>query len=321
MSKHDFTPPEQYADVFAAITSELDGHITDPFLDEVHGAARQYQTELRASEVAPAREKEILQHLNQAWDEYTGRIVRVTGYAWSGQPGADQMMPAYYDDQPALSGGFTIVRQINADDQIEVSIAHLLSLEKTQGREAAFMPIDDMHHIELPYPSDELRVRRFAYNYPNESQQLRELAATTARDDQLLRDLQEFSLAVDLDSPEGVDHARDGEKYLNQIANIDKLANYIVELAPAAPVLLPSGDNLLVYTDFPKGYTMALHYDQLVLRPRDVHTTERTGQQELVPYVAGQILLPEANQEIFIPCNSIAGVYSLRYGGHPSRLA
>ncbi len=320
MSERNFTPPEQYADMFEAITSGLDGHVTDPFLDEVHGVARQYQAELRAGEVTVARQNEILHHLNEAWNEYSGRTVTVTGYAWSVQPGEERMIPAYYEDQPAISGGFTIVRQINADDLIEISVAHRLSLEKTQGREMAFMPIDDVHHIELPYPSDERRVHRFAYNYPEEAQQLRELVATTARDDQLLRDLQEFSLMVDLDSPEGIDDARDAEKYLNQTATIDTLANYVVELAPAAPVLLPSGDNLLVYTDFPKGYTMALHYDQLVLRPRDVRTAERTGQQELVPYVEGQILLPQANQDIVIPCSSIAGVHSLRYGGYPSTL-
>ena len=320
MSERNHTPPEQNDDVFAEIADRLDGHVTDPFLDEVHGMAQRYQAELRGGEVTQLRQHQMIQDLNERWQEYAGRKVKVSGGAWVQLPGYDTPVQQYYDEQTGVSGGFTTFTLVKADGEVKKSIAHHLIVDTLQARIPAIMPLDDIHHLELPYPSDELRLRRFAYNYPAEAHMIHELVATATRPDQLLRDLQEFSLTVDLDSPEGIEHARDCEIYLNAIAKTDTLANYIVELVPGAPVQLPSGDDLLVYTGFPKGYTMALHCNQLVLRPSDTRSVERTGTQELALYVAGQILLPEANQEVFIPCSSIAQVYSLRYGGHPSTL-
>lgn len=320
MSEHKYTPHDEYDEVFTAITSELDGHVTDPFVDAVHGVAQHHQDELRRGEVTQVRQHQMIQDLNERWQEYAGRKLTVSGSAWVQLPGYDTPVQQYYDEQTGVSGGFTTFTLVKADGEVYKSIAHRLIVDTLQARIPAIMPLDDIHHLELPYPSDELRLRRFAYNYPDESQMLHELVATAVRPDQLLRDLQEFSLTVDLDSPDGIEHARDGEKYLNNAATIDELANYRVELATNAPILLPSGDNLLVHQGLPAGYTMILHYDQLVLRPRDAHSTEQTGRQDLVPYVAGRILLPEINQEIFIPCSSIAGVYSLRYGSYPSTL-
>lgn len=317
MSEREYILPDKEAAVFAQIAGELEGQVTDPYLDTVHGMAREYQTELRTGQVAPQRHHQMIQHLNEQWQEYAGRTVKLTGAAWVELPGYPQPVQQYYDGQPAVSGGFTTFTLIREDGTAIPSIAHRLTLDTLQARVAAVAPLDDLHQLELPYPSEELRIRRFAYDYPEHAGLVQELVATALRPDQLLRDLQEFSLTIDLSSPDGIEHAQDAQVYINKWVGLDKLANYRIELAPSAPLLLIRGDDLLVHRDLPDGYTAILHCDEIVLRPRDITTIERTGVHELVPYISGKILLPDLDQDVLVPCSAIGRVHSLRYSNYP----
>lgn len=319
MATHEF-PHENTTpgDLFDEIVSGLEEQLTDPYLDNIHRIARQFQALLRSGGVDDTMRKQMIRHLDSLW-EYGERQVAVSGTAWVQLPGEPQLVAHYYDEQPAISRGFITLANDTSSGREQVSVGHCVELLTLQARLPAVVPIDTLHHLELPYPSDELRERRFAYHFPEHAQQVEELAQTARRDDQMLRDLQEFSMTLDLDDPHNLEHARDGTQYLRKFTTIEPLANYKVAIKGDAPMIVvtETGDGLPIEV-VSDGFSPVVHVSDIALRPRDTTVAELAGVQELTPYVIATALLPGGmNQGLQIPCSSIESIYSLRYASAP----
>lgn len=310
-----------FDDIFREMTDELEPQLGDPYLKEIHSEALSRQeivatSMLTDTEIDPLSVRQAhVQQLDAKW-RYMNMPVTVSGRGWAAVPGLTEMQASTYVDQAAISRGFLFFTDSTeqSDDHFP-KISHLVEIDAGKGdgtRMPIVLPLEELAGIELPFPSPELRERRFAYYYPEDANTIDELAFTSRRDDQVIKDFGEFVFEANLSDEEQLEHVRDAAQYLRSRAEIDPHVNYHISVAGECISVKDNGDGIPVVLRYP--YTRTMRVKSIELRSSDIRSQELNGMHRCVPFIEATAYEPNGSErELIIPCTSILWMSSARY--------
>lgn len=303
---------------FDALVSDLYEQIHDPYLIDMHRQALQVEQTVAAShdeDTGPMRQK-LVQHLDGNW-RYMGKKLEVSGTAWIKDPESPEMEPRLLIDESAVSRGFIFFTDTTETSQDLVArIGHLIEIDSGR-KDGSVMPavlcLKEDPHIRLPYPSPELRDRRFAYYHPEDAQLIDDLAFTARRDDQVIKDFAEYYFDANLDDPDDHESLRDGAQYLRARAELEDDINYSISICGDVIVVDEEGAGHPGYLRKP--YTRMMKIEDIALRPADTSISELKGRERCVPYVVAKAFEEDStdDKQLLIPYTSIVWISSDRH--------
>lgn len=303
--------------LFAELTGELQMQLTDPYLAEMHRLAMAHEEIVSTVVDGDINEikKNHVQQLDRQW-RYMGQPVKLTGKAWQANAGVFEPEPRMYVGEEGISRGFLFFMDTTEESTDHFPhISHLIEVDSGAGdgtRVHVVAPVADIVHLELPFPSPELRERRFAYHFPDDATLIDELNFTARRDDQVIRGFSEYYFDVNLDDPEQLEHARDAAQYLKSRAEIEPFANYHVSIL--GDVITVKDDNSGLPTRLAYPYSRTMKITDIKLRPADISQQTLEGIHRCVPFVEAIAFEPDGTErELIIPCSSIQWMSSTRY--------
>lgn len=315
MTRYDTAPYDGQPDSFDLIAGELLEQMVDPYLDDTHRAARRCEEVIRELDPdgeSPYLRKQYTEYLDSLW-RFNGDEITISGKGWFKNSATGAMFSKMLIGASVTSRGFifSVNEAVTGKDGL-AKVAHCVETTLDDQQVFGAICLDDVVSLQLPYPSPEMRARRFAYYHAHKAAELSEYDQTATRADQIVRDLGEFTIDYDPQKSSYREDIRDAEQALRDITRLETLANYEVSLL--GDVLLRVKGELVPYTFEDKG-TRIMSLRDVALLPADVYAQKPTGLARHAPFVeAVSFNANETDAELLIACRSIAKIRSLRYG-------
>lgn len=311
---HETNPYRGEPDAFDLIAGELQEQLTDPYTETIHHQAHLCEEalhELDPSGNAPALRAEYITYLDTMWRYHTNPLI-VTGKIWLKNPTTDEIYSEMLIGETVFSHGFSFaVNGAVTGTSGHAKAAHCVEVARDGQSRMGLILIDDLFELTLPYPSPEMRERRFAYYHPDKAGEIDEHSFTVPRADQIFRSYGELIVDVDTTDPSGQEDRADAEQYLRSKVSLEPMANY--EVCILGDVLVQQGFALVPHA-VTKLHTRTLRIQDIRLCPADVYDQHPNGQAAYTPYVYAVAFNPDdTDTGLFIPCRSITAIRSLRY--------
>lgn len=314
-------PDQEGPDEFDLLVGELRDQIEDPYITELHTAARNMQSVwAKTMNINPddadyvAVRDDMQNTLDSKW-RYMKRRIEITGLSqeiidWN----EGRFEPHMCIGEKVLSNGFLITP---GDPRF---YHHFWFLDEHNKPSAQGMiAIDDIQQMTLPEPSREARIKRFSYYYEDSAKFLDEIYFEAKREDQVIADLAHFSFYHAARDEDAKDALRDAIEYIRTIAEVDPIANYRMTMIGDFIAVNDNGDGVPSKLKAP--HTATIKINSMVMRPADLTAkrSEMGNPQNWIPYVEATVLKTNGkNSDIVVPCTSIQSIYSTRYDGLPN---
>lgn len=220
-------PYQGAPDEFDLLVCDLEEQIEDPYLIAIHRKALfgQHLANQHDGEEGASMRKGFIRDLDSEW-RYMNELIHVTGEAVVIDADEGTMVDRNLIDEHAVSRGFTFYR--SAANMMSY-VARLVEIDAGKGdgtmTQAALM-LDNKPQLSLPYPSPELRDKRFRYFHALDAAFIDELAVTARRQDQIIKDYAEYVLEADPANRDDYETILDAAQYLKNRADLDPRANY-----------------------------------------------------------------------------------------------
>lgn len=309
-------------DAFSMVTRGLEGLFTDPLVTWVRETAS--TSDALINELQEEERTRLVQHtmaeLNTRWP-YIGKTVCVTGRV--NLPKGEDWSSHIVVDQQFVSRGFRSIETIETDDFGEARrkvIRTFYEFEMNEGsdddrRKLLVLALPEMiEAIDLPYPSAELRARRFAYDNPEDAQYL-DMQVAVDDADQALFGLANYYLEIDATPQmEDVEKVKDATAYLRTQANLEPQANYYLRFDKEVIVIDDEGARRPC--ELKQEYAGIGSIQDVVLYPgKSSEHDKSASKRALMPHIDVILFHPtdrSKDQRLLIPCHSLLTVLSAR---------
>ncbi|HRC28373.1 MAG TPA: hypothetical protein PKV96_03215 [Candidatus Saccharimonas sp.] len=309
---HSDLPDEQ--ELLAALTEQM----ADPYLSRLYEKARGFASRITCEELGREAWHALINELDADWP-YLQMPIRVTGRVKAKYDGMSTVEARQQVDLECSSNGFTFLQEEIAfdDETFAGSVRAGLSIivgRPGEDRYSAFIDLDDIDDLEVPFPSDELRLQRFAYHFPKQSEHIDELAFTSRREDQIVKSYAEFYFDVNSGDIDAAEAVRDAIVCLSVKAELEPVLPYHIAFLGNVMVVMDNVNGIPTTLRRPHNGLVSIH--QIILRPADVYSTQTTGLQRLVPFLDATLhgrMRGDVDKKLLIPCSSITWIESTRY--------
>ncbi|MEO5949443.1 MAG: hypothetical protein ABIP74_03495 [Candidatus Saccharimonas sp.] len=309
---------------FAAMFDHLNDQMRDPHVEMIHQNARNAAEYVDTHRGTAKEELEPLINLiDQRWN-YINEILTVTAPMWliNNQDGS-YLGIASLVNQDVKSRGFTIMRKGVADTQEELEkfpykAAHYVHIapsgEWPKGTHGVIF-LDDITHLALPYPSEEMRAKNLKYLHPEITSKIDDIIEHVGRPDQTPKALADLVVMTDAYTEEGRELLIDVASYLNMLMQIDIGANYRMEVE-GAMVRIDDDDSMFSFVE-DEPVRLVTNIAHISLFPSvEKIALEGEGIQPYEVYINLITLESEpskSSETLMIPASAIRWICSSRY--------
>lgn len=317
---HESTPYQGEPDSFDLLIGELLEGTRDPYLEQIHTTAREYEEFLHAQGSPLILRKRLVDLLDEEW-RYTNRYISITGTAWIKDMKTGDMVERQCNGEEVRSHGFIFFTDETSAKPTS-RIAHAISFDEDDARVPGAICLDDLLHLELPEASPELRAKRFAYGSPEQAEDIRDLIDGAQRADQELTALSNFYMDLNLSTDTDREKSLDCAAFIRDKVSLEPIANY--RMAILGEVLIHAGKDDVVPHELTKMRTRHVKINEIVFRPADIRLTDEqmVGWHLCVPFINVTDFRPDGRDlNMLLPLTSIAWMHSIRYGGLPDPAA
>lgn len=297
--------------------------MTDPHIERLHGLANAFTAHINDD---PAFTDTLIRRavatLDSGW-QYLNEQLTMTGPLWI-QDGEGSLVACVpLADQAVISRGFSYQRKLLGRDDAGAEAAPFLPAHYVVVSTGGDTPrtlhgvifLDDLQHISLPHPSDEMREVTFRYYHQETADLIDRLLAQSERPDQLLRALGELTFRLDETNAADEETLHELAVYLEKRVQIDRDATYRMGIRGTYATVDDSASVIPAYTSSEMRRQAKLQ--AVCLLPTTEGIMEGApGPKTYVPYLHMMTLEPSdpsADQRLLVPCASLAWIGSNRY--------
>jgi hypothetical protein len=303
----------------AALFASLNEQMSDPLVERVYTQAREFERMANTTEMTDEERVAMIRTLDAQWP-YMNMPLRLSGILQTVDMLSGELHARHVVDCPVISNGFAFAPDTAIVDGEVVRgghrVGHSVYLRDDAGTVLfpGFVSLDRLDHLELPFPSPELRLQRFAYDFPAYTADIDTIAFRARRDDQIIKDFEVFYFDGDVDDPLDLEAARDAMAYLTHRAELEPSLPYYLSFLGPFIAVGSNGESYPNSLQYPHQGVISIH--QILLRPRDVAIQQTNGRQRLVPFIEvtlHSVTRDGADKHLLIPCSGIQWIESARY--------
>jgi hypothetical protein len=235
---HDRSDDEFSRD-FGEMFEYISDQVCDPHVEYIHGYAQAAANYINTHcDDADALVEPLSRAVDKRW-MYVDQTLAVTAPVWviNGETGRFVTCAKLVDEE-VLSKGFIIKRKaVGASgeeiERLPFQAAHYVHLPPAQhwpqGAHGVIF-LDDITHITLPYPSEEMRAKNLQYSRPDIAVAVETIAGHAGRPDQILKDLKSLTFRLDSNLERDEELLKDIGAFLNQHVTVEANVNYRMEV-------------------------------------------------------------------------------------------
>jgi|GEM_PF-842978 len=315
---------DEFSAAFGDLLTDLTEQMTDPHVTELHkdmaDAIAYLETE---PENLPEVLKELVGMADRKW-QYMNEKLKVTAPIWVLDRGTGQFITSTkLENKEVTSKGFTIQRKgiastVEEVEKLPFHAAHYVHLAPSeqwpQGAHGVIF-INDITHLEPPFPSRELREQDLRYYNPEIIEQIDSLVEQADRPDQTFKTIQDLVIPADNSIEKDDEMMRNAASYLSTKMSIDSRSTYRMELKGHLLLQDDEGDIYGHEQEDPIRYVTQILSLRLLPHP-EVIGTDIPGTHDYIAYLNVRVLDPHdsvMDTEILVPCRSIVWISASRY--------
>lgn len=301
--------------MFASLNEQL----SDPLVENIYTQARKFLQDANTTATTNEELVAMIRKLDGQWP-YMNTPMWVSGTLHTADVISGQFRARQVVDLPVISNGFMFAPATTVVDgevvQAGHRIGHSVHVRDDTGAMSfpGFVSLDELDHLELPFPSVERRLQRFAYDFPEYAADIDTIAFQARRDDQIVKDIEAFYFDADVDDPLDLEAVRDAMVYLTYKAELEPNLPYYVSFVGPFIGVGSNGEPYLNSLQYPQQGVISIH--QILLRPGDVTIKQTNGRQRLVPFIEATLhsaTRDGTDKHLLIPCGGIQWIESARY--------
>lgn len=305
-----------------ALFESLREQMTDPFVTHIHDKAREMEVYANRHNIPKAGRDMMIRKLDTEWRSYMGKKLVVSGEVWSIPEGEMQPVRATEAGIEVISNGFTFFAdklELNGEEtEGHQRIGHSILVDAERGhgiKKPAFISIDDIAYLELPFASPEMRRVRFPYNHPEVASRIDEILFRSKRDDYALLDIAQFQTESDISTEEGREYLLDATEYLNSKLDIDRELPYKLVILGELYAVGNLQPAVGLRAETPTPSLMAIRH--ALIRPADPDAnTDTSITQPCTVFYEGLLYGDDKHipaQHVVVPASSLVAVASMRH--------